>query len=619
MNINKEKKQNQSDIKKILFLLVLVCIVLYLPGINGGFIFDDRPNIVQNSSIHIESIKDINSLLYAAYSFEPGNSSRPLAMLSFAIDYWRAGLNPQEFKTTNILIHVCTLIAIYFLTVKLLLINKRPEFTASILALAIAFAWAIHPLQVSSVLYVVQRMQTLSTLFIVLSLISYLSMREHQLDGSDSRHFGMLSALFGLMAFSSKEDAVLIPVYFLAIELLIFKFNANTKKITKILKSLYGTLAALGILIFVIYILPNHWSWESYAGRDFSSTERLMTQGRVLALYLVQIIFPAPDLMRFFYDDIEISKTLFDPINTITSIFLIASIAFTAFKLRKKLPLFTLGITFFFIGHFITSNIIGLELAFEHRNHFPIYGIMLALYDISFSCAKKIGTTNKAIMVITVSIFIGIACITAYRAHLWGDNLRLAKYSVNLSPKSERAWLFLCSTYFEYSNKDPDNQMFDMAISSCEEGASVLPSSALLMNNVVIFKTIKGSIEEENWTDFLVRLESAPASAQNKGILWTTLSNAEIGIIKNHTKVIKTIEIFNKKTTFQPEEYLRIAAYIFNETDEPIKAFNYLKKAIELSGTDYPPIRKMLLELTEAGRQDWVDELIKVEDMDLSQ
>ncbi len=103
-----------------------------------------------------------------------------------------------------------------------------------------------------------------------------------------------------------------------------------------------------------------------------------MTQSRVLSMYLVQILIPLPYFQKFFYDNFPVSTSLINPWNTLIAVTILTSLLFSAFKFRKKIPIYSLGIFLYFLGHIITSNIIPLELAFEHRNHLPIIGILLA-------------------------------------------------------------------------------------------------------------------------------------------------------------------------------------------------------------------------------------------------
>ena len=590
---------------------MLSAIVPFLPGIGGGFILDDWENIVKNASIHIQNL-GIDSILYAAYSFEPGNGSRPLSMLSFALNYWFSEeLNPTAFKITNLLIHCLSTIILGLFFQLLLEIAGYKKQHALWFAFILASFWAIHPLQVSSVLYIVQRMQTLGTLFIISALFCYLRFRQKQIEGTPGRPYATLAILFWSLALASKEDSAMLPAYTLALELTVLKFRAANESKKKIIKAAYGILAFIGCLAYLLIVIPHYWYWENYPFRDFSTPDRLLTQGRLLAWYLLQIAIPLPNFMPFFYDGIAISRNFWNPWTTTPAILILIGLLTLAWHWRQDRPLFALGVFLFFSGHFISSNVIGLELGFEHRNHFPLIGATLALGDCVQILQKRLNLDSRKIFPFGCILLTMIGCLTAVRAYSWGEPLRFAQDSLAKAPYSERAWALLCNTYFERSRQKPDSHDLDLAIKTCQDGAVALNHSAILANNIVIYKTIKGTITDGDWDYFLERLKISPATAQIKGILWVTLANAENKRYSNEEAVLKTIEIITKKTNLNPNEYLRLAAYIFNETQEPIKAIEYLKKAVELAHEEDPAIKKMMHQLSEAGRQDWVDQLME--------
>lgn len=604
---NTNHKLNTSYFCILSILASALSLFLFYPGLSGGFIFDDIPNIVENRSLHITSL-NITDILYATYSFEPGNSSRPLAMLSFALDYWRGGLNATSFKTTNLFLHGFTSIALAYFFRLLLSMASWSSSNAARGGIILAIIWAIHPIQVSSVLYIVQRMQTMGTLFLVLSLLSYLKMRQAQIHNIRSLHYTLLTLLLWILALTSKEDSALLPAYTLGLELFILKFQAGNAYTSMTWRNLYKWLTVIGAIIFLLVIVPHYWHSETYPGRSFSSAERLLTQGRVIATYLTQILFPLPNLMPFYYDDIIVSKNIFQPLTTLPALIFSTLLLAIAWHYRRHRPLFSLGVYLFFAGHFMTSNVINLELAFEHRNHFPLIGALLALFDLFFAVCQRWRITPKAVGILGISISVCLGTATAVRAHSWGEPLRFAQKSVELAPNSARAWLALCTAYFNPNNQREDDYYLDKAISTCSEGAKKT-LSAPLFSNIVIFKTIKGNVNENDWKNLLDSLQKSPMDTQNRGIIWINLNNLERKIPLDENGVLKTIEIISERTDFSSNEYLRLAAYIFNETHRPKKAFTYLKRAVETASTDDPVIIKMLKELSEAGREDWAKEL----------
>src|SRR5690606_1506459 len=117
------------------------------------------------------------------------------------------GPDPATFKTTNLLIHALTAFALAWLLRNLLLVAGVSETRACWAASALALAWAVHPLLVSSVLYTVQRLQTMGTLFLVLALLAYLQARRAQIAGRSGRTGLLGAALLWIIAMSCKEDS----------------------------------------------------------------------------------------------------------------------------------------------------------------------------------------------------------------------------------------------------------------------------------------------------------------------------------------------------------------------------------------------------------------------------
>lgn len=591
-------------------LIASLSAIVFLPGLGGGFVFDDRANIIENSALQsIGRGGGLADVFYAAYSFQPGGGSRALTMLSFALDSWRGG-GAYSFKSTNLLIHVLTCAALAVLIRGLLLAGGKTIRQAECAAVVLAFFWAIHPLQVSSVLYVVQRMQTLVTLFMVLALWSYLSMRRAQMRGERSRRYGMLTLLFGALGFASKEDALLLPVYMMLLELTLLGFKAQRSEISTLLRRGYISCAAIGAAFYLLWVVPHYWHWGAYPGRDFSSYERLLTQARVLMMYLWQSLVPLPDFMRFYYDDYEISRGLFSPVTTFASVVALGSLLIWGWCWRLKRPVFSFGVFLFFAGHIITSNIINLEMVFEHRNQLPLIGVVLAVGElISPIIERRRSFVLKCLPILAA--FLLLAGGASLRAYDWGEPLRFARKSVEIAPLSERAWLQLASVYADRSGMDPSDANFDLALAVCVRGEA-LTGSIPLLSNVIIYSTMQG---HENFADFdslVFRMSSAPMSAQNKNVLWVMLNAIDSGVLLDERGMLRLIDVVAARSSLAVDERLRIAAYIHNETHSPGRAFGYLRGAVELSSQGDPSIEALFVQLKQAGLEDWVIELKKI-------
>ena len=85
-------------------MLALVTILIYLPGLNGDFEFDDAANILDNEAIKIDALSR-DSILTATLSGKSGPLGRSISMLTFAGNYYFTEFEPFFFKLTNLLIH----------------------------------------------------------------------------------------------------------------------------------------------------------------------------------------------------------------------------------------------------------------------------------------------------------------------------------------------------------------------------------------------------------------------------------------------------------------------------------------------------------------------------------
>lgn len=587
-------------------LSALLAIALFIPGLGGGFLLDDEPTITENRTVQITDLS-AGSLTQAAYAFNVGGGTRALPMLTFGLDYWRAGLDPAAYKTTNLLIHALTTLALAGFFRLLLASAGWPPRQTDFMAVALAMAWALHPMQVSSVLYVVQRMQTMGTLFLVLALWAYLKMRLTQIEGGRSRQYGVLTGLCWVLALASKEDSVLLPAYTLALELTVLRFRAAQPGLAKGLRRGYLLAVLAGMTVFLAIVVPHYWQWDTYPTRDYSSWERLLTQARVLAMYLGQILLPLPSHMPFHYDWLQPSRGLLQPWTTLPAALLVFALLASAWMLRERRPLFAAGVFLFFAGHFITSNVIGLELAFEHRNHFPLIGAVLAIGDLLAAATHRLGLHARTSIILAVALLLSLSATTLLRARAWGSPLGFAEYSTYIAPASERAWIDLCQTHFELSAAQPGHPHFEDALDACAKGSSMAYGASNLAS-LTVLKTIKGIATPSDWNRLRQRMRTTPMTPSNIGVAWYLVrySNGDRRI--DAQNVIPIIDIVGMRVGFQPPEYAAFGYYAARNKQDA-DAYRYFTQAVNVSpkGSPFPVL--LVADLKTEGHAGWAHEL----------
>ena len=312
----------------VLLALWIVATIVYVPGLHGPFVFDDQHNITYNQDVAINQL-DLASLRKAALSNQSGSLKRPIAALTFGLNHYASGgfTNTFPFKITNLIIHLLNTTLIYWLA-HLLLARMQTTSGSSRrhwhfwLPALIAAAWALHPIQLTSVLYVVQRMTSLSALFVLSGLIGFMYGRL-RLERRERYAYTLMTAgLLGglLLGMLSKENAVLLLPFALVVELIFFRGLDRNSGLRRDLAVYYGLLVLLPGLVALVWLAVNpDYLLKSYNARDFTVTQRLLTEPRVLWFYVSLILAPRGHALGLFHDDIPISLGLLEPWTTLVA------------------------------------------------------------------------------------------------------------------------------------------------------------------------------------------------------------------------------------------------------------------------------------------------------------
>ncbi|MGB5339544.1 MAG: hypothetical protein WBO06_10670, partial [Gammaproteobacteria bacterium] len=423
--------------------LCLLTIVIYFPGLSGDYMFDDMPNLIENPRLELDSLSP-GSLQGAAYSAGSGMLRRPVSMLSFALNRYFFGIGPYSHKVINLLIHLLVGIGIYTLTrlvVQGYQQQREPQLSAGAarwLPVVVSGLWLVHPLNLTAVLYIVQRMTSLATLFMVFGLCLYLAGRLRILDGKPGLHL-ILAGLFGCggLAVLSKETGALLPLYMLVLEMTLFRFRNGTRTLDKPIITFFIITVALptGILLVQIILTASVPIGGGYGMRDFTLMERVLTEARVVVLYLKWILMPSISELGLYHDDITLSRGLLDPPTTLYSFMALGGMLLGALLLLGKRPLASLGILWFFTGHALESTIFPLEIAHEHRNYLADYGIILALAALIAQAPLK--RMAPVIRIAAPCLFLLLFSYTTWlRASQWTDVISHAVYESRHHPQS---------------------------------------------------------------------------------------------------------------------------------------------------------------------------------------
>jgi hypothetical protein len=413
----------------------------YRPALPAGFLLDDWPNLAG-----LAGVQGGDPAQFWRYLVETatGPTGRPLAMLSFALqaDAWPA--DPAAFRAVNLALHLACGVALALLgrAVARTWWPARPA-TADWIAVAAAGLWLLHPLNVSTAAYVVQRMAQLATLFTLLALLAWTHGRLRLARAPDDRRALAVAATGlvagGAAAVLSKETGVLLLAYALVLEHWAFAGVAAPVAWRRLRA---GLLVAPALLFIALCA----WRFDALAGRalevrDFTLLERLLSQPRALLDYLGLILAPRPDRLGLFHDDFVASRGLLEPATTLPALLLVLLAAALAFAWRRRAAPLAFASAWFLGGHLLESTVLPLELYFEHRNYLPMAGPLLAAAHYAAVGIDRLADPGHRRLALgaALAVLLGFGALTWAQARLWSQPLRLVATWAAAHPGSARA------------------------------------------------------------------------------------------------------------------------------------------------------------------------------------
>ncbi|HQB93524.1 MAG TPA: hypothetical protein PK527_10270 [Smithellaceae bacterium] len=489
------KCENPGQYAFTFITLLILLLAVYSNSFQGDWHFDDFPNIVKNSHIQIKSLS-LPELKQSITGIYQDRLLRPFSYASFALNYYVGGLNVFGFHLVNFFIHYLSSVFLFlfiFNTLKLPLCKNQYENIAYPVALLATVLWSVHPVFVTSVSYIVQRMTSMAGLFYIMSMYFYLKGRMSKTKGK-SIGFFILCALAGLASLLTKENAVMLPFSILLFDLLLIQ-GATKENIKRFLKILIAPLL-LFIIVGFLYTGGFSNAFSGYAGRDFTMYERLLTEPRVIIFYLSLLFYPIHSRLTLLYD-IDISHSLLQPWTTLPAILLILFIIATAIYLCRKRPLMSFCILFFFLNHIIEGTVIPLELIYEHRNYLPAMFLFIPVaqffvYVLDYFSYKRLLQIAVALGVII--IIVGLGDVTFRRNAIFSDEFLLWSDNIEKYPNLSRPYGNLGNAYMHYQQKEKGFKYFEKALAVDNFGN--IHIRAVQENNMGKYYYMEGQYDE---------------------------------------------------------------------------------------------------------------------------
>lgn len=589
----KNKIDSQKCINWRIFVILFVLVwIIYSNTFHASFHLDDFQNITENEQIHIENLYPstiFNSVFN--HSFDNLLFYRPIPNITLAVNWYFGKDDVTGYHAVNIAIHLFTA---FFLYLAIFNLFNTPKLTdrymgdKRFIALLAATLWAANPIHTQAVTYIVQRMAAMAALFYIIGIFFYLKARLcNSLKKKIVLFSGFLIAF--LMAVGSKENAVILPVSILLIEIIFFQSIFDFKTIKKLLFLGWLLVLVISLMGFILFLKGDFVSHvlDIYETRNFTLFERLITEPRVVVFYLSQIFYPIADRLSIDHD-IVLSTSFFSPWSTLPAIFFIIFSTMIAFWQINKSPLFSFAVLFFFVNHIIESSIIPLELVFEHRNYLPSLFLFLPIaaglkWLIDYYSKEIMGGVLIGFVIVLISM-LGMG--TYIRNLAWIDEKTLWEDTIEKAPGRARGYQNLAATYYaSINNYDKILELSEKAM-YLEDNTRYKAEVLSLANMANVYAKHKKNYEK------VIQIYNRILSINPEN--FSAKYHLTLALIQTE-QLEEAIKYVDQLLSEHPESinYLNTKAFILLKQEEPEEAIKYLTKTIKID----PDNEKTLLNL----------------------
>lgn len=397
--------------------LVAAGIAAYANSLSGPLVLDDVATLAENPSIR--------SLATAFFPpADVGTGGRPVANVSFALNYLWAGTEVRDYHLSNLAIHLAAGLVLFGLVRRTLaqpiFAPRLPEAARLPVAFGTAAIWLLHPLQTASVTYLSQRTEALMGLFYLFTLYAVAR-------GATERRttWFIVAVLACLLGIATKEVMMTVPVIVLLYDrtFLSGSFAAAWRRH----RWVYLGLAASWVLLAFLLVDVQQRGIGYKAATPWTYA---LTESRALILYLKLACWPSPLVFDYGPGVVESLKEVWP-----YALGVVVLLGSTILALWRW-PLAGFAGAWFFILLSPTSSFVpvGAQPMAENRMYLPLAALCATLV---IAVGSRFG--RKGALALTAVAAIAAMCATIARNRDYHSALALWNDTAAKAPHNPRA------------------------------------------------------------------------------------------------------------------------------------------------------------------------------------
>lgn len=503
-----------------LAVIILAGILLYSNTLNyPQFMFDGNMFLLNNPLFkdldyyaRLFDIKDFSSL-DEQFGLSPDVTTnfmmRPVAYITFSINYLISGFDPAAFRSVNITIHILNSLLVFacielFLNVTQAHTNSN-GFSNRFIPASSALIFLLHPMQTESVTYITQRFTSLAALFYLTTIWLYFIWAKQERSGKNRNYLRWISVAMLLLGMLARESLFTAPFLLVLLELTVLGNDLKTA-----LKRTAPHLMLLPVIPVMVIMISaaqyntapsfheaiNVVNYVDFPISHYALTQLVMvvTYIRLYLLPYGQNIDPNPPLYTLPYQWPVI-------ISTLIIIFMVGG-SFLLYRKNRtdiRCVLVFVGVCWYFLALSVSSSFIPLpDLMAEHRAYFSSIGFILALISLLDLLRTALGEKKRigGMFVAGITVWCAVLIVLTYnRNTVWRSSLHLWSDAVRKSPDKDRPWYNLGLAYKTAGRSAEAVKCFRKAVELNPEWGKAYESLAVMLLHLKQFQeAVKVSI-----------------------------------------------------------------------------------------------------------------------------
>ncbi len=404
-----------------LALIVVACLIAYIPAMRGGFIWDDD-DYVQNNQM----LRSADGLRQIWFKLGATPQYYPMVHTSYWLEYRFWKLNPTGYHVVNVLLHAAGAVLLW----RVLRVLQVPG------AWVAAAIFALHPVHVESVAWITERKNVLSGVFYLGAALLYLRYAlapRNESGHNRSGKFYVASLVLFLCALLSKTVTCTLPAVLLL--LLWWKRKRIGWPEVRALVPFFALGIAMGLLTvwmekYRVGAVGEEW--------DLSLVERCLVAGQALCFYVDKLFWPRQ--LTFIYPQWQIDAGACQLyLYPVISVGVIAA----SWLARKRIGNGPLVAVLYFSGTLFPAlgffDVFPMRYSFvaDHFQYLASIGIIALVVAIGCLTSARLGRRGK-VTATTVAVFVlgMLGTLTWRQGHIYKDRETLWRDTLRKNPDS---------------------------------------------------------------------------------------------------------------------------------------------------------------------------------------